>query len=389
MNAFRWLSLLGLCATLGCASTGINAGRARFYEGRFEEAGRTLDATQAPKRDQVLLLMERGMAHQAAGDYAGSSAAFNEASATIEELDYISISRKASSMVINDRVLAFRGAPYEQALMHAYCALNYFALALWDDAAVEARILVDRLADLNGYPDDPFSRYVAALAFELVRNHDSAALEYAKVDDLAHRLAVDPATGALRPTEPDEATNATPRAAVSAQQPPHVPGEAELVCFVGFGRIPPEDIYTAARGARGRAAYAEIVVDGRVLGRSYLLSHTARLLAATQSRLAAVKAAKTVGRIVVKESIAHSVSENNSVLGGLLRLALYAAEMPDTRRWETLPLTLHVARVPCPAALTSYTIVFRDGAGGAVGERTVTTPLARRDNTFVSFVREL
>jgi hypothetical protein len=105
--------------------------------------------------------------------------------------------------------------------------------------------------------------------------------------------------------------------------------------------------------------------------------------------MAALKTAKTVGRIVVKEVIAGSVAKQDSLLGQLLRLALYAAEVPDTRRWETLPLSLQVGRVPCPPDLTHYTLVFRDGAGRTIHARTVAAPLARRDRTFVSFAREL
>jgi hypothetical protein len=375
VRGLRWLPLLGLGTCLGCMSAGLNAGRERFYEGRPADAAAVLAETRVGDRDRVLLLMERGMVRQVGGDYGGSSADFNAASETIERLDYYSISRGAASMAINDRTLAFRGAPYEQALLHAFCALNYFALGLWDDAAVEARILVDRLSDLDGFPDEPFSRYVAGVAFEMIRVADGASIEYRNVDALVKALDIDAQSGRLWP--------------VGAAPPGSAHDPAELICFLGLGRAPSELDGTRPRRAWNRIAYADIVVDGRLLGRTYQISNTARLLVGTQARMAALKTAKTVGRIVVKEVIAGSVAKQDSLLGQLLRLALYAAEVPDTRRWETLPLSLQVGRVPCPPDLTHYTLVFRDGAGRTIHARTVAAPLARRDRTFVSFAREL
>ncbi len=382
MHGLRWLLLLGVCVALGCASARFDAGRARFYEGRPADAVSALDDTHVGDRNRVLLLMERGMARQVGGDYSGSSADFNAAAAAIEALDYISLTRGTASMVINDRTLAFRGALYEQALLHAFCAQNYFALGLWDDAAVEARVLVDRMDDLDGFPDEPYSRYVAAVAYALINNADNAAIEYAKVDELLKTLTVDARDGSLQPAAAEG--DVLPVAPQSSGR-----DSAELICFLGMGRTPSESDYPRYARAWNRAAYADILVDGRVLGRTYPFSNTARLLAATEARRAAMKAVKTVGRIVVKEVIASSVSEHDSLLGQLLRMALYASEVPDTRHWETLPLLLQVGRMPCPSTLTQYTLVFRDGAGRKVSERTVTAPITRRNNTFVSFVREL
>ena len=64
-------------------------------------------------------------------------------------------------------------------------------------------------------------------------------------------------------------------------------------------------------------------------------------------------------------------------------------EQPDLRRWETLPRWLQVARVPCPADLTSFDVVFKNHQGVTTRTVSVTEPLARRRNTFVSYCRDL
>ena len=67
----------------------------------------------------------------------------------------------------------------------------------------------------------------------------------------------------------------------------------------------------------------------------------------------------------------------------------YALEMPDTRRWETLPLWLQVARVPCPPDLSAFDVVYRGKGGNVVTRQTIERPLARKGDVFVSFCRGL
>ncbi len=95
--------------------------------------------------------------------------------------------------------------------------------------------------------------------------------------------------------------------------------------------------------------------------------------------------AKDAARIATKEAIASTLESQNDGLGDLVRFLLFAMEAPDNRRWETLPRWLAVARVPCPAGLEHYTVVFNNGAP----PKTVTQPLARRGNLLISFCRDL
>jgi len=94
-------------------------------------------------------------------------------------------------------------------------------------------------------------------------------------------------------------------------------------------------------------------------------------------------------RIATKIAIAEAVKQQNDAMGALVWLALFAMEAPDTRCWETLPLWLEVARVPCPADLKSYTVVFKSANGALLGKKVITTPLSRRGNTFISFCRHV
>jgi len=355
----------------GCTSSQLNIARNHYYGRNAPAAVKALVPLPEGETDHVLYLMERGMMRQAAGDYAGSAADWTEATEWIRKLDVYSLSKGAASFVVNDRTLAFRGAPYERALLHAFAAMSYFAMADWSGAAVEARILVDGLKDLNGFPDDPFSHYVAGLAFELFGNADSAAIEYGAASALRPDLAIDPRTGRFVQTEADSNGTTIP----------------EIVCLIGIGSA---QTMTGNRGTFyrwGEAPYAEILADEKELGRSHALSTTRDLHEATQRRMLALKTAKTAARIVIKDTIADAVAHENSFLGQALGALLFAAEMPDTRAWETLPMFLHVARLPCPQDLKEITVHIRNERGALLKTVTVNSSLTRKHGTSIAIIR--
>ncbi|MBU0679105.1 MAG: hypothetical protein KJ626_13450, partial [Verrucomicrobia bacterium] len=215
------------------------------------------------------------------------------------------------------------------------------------------------------------------------------ALQYRLADALLPNLRIDQATGWLYPdASPPEAGPAD-----TFVPPPrgHPEWDTELVVFVLLGRSP--------RGGVGRGnaplfqpSFAEIHHEGKLLGRSYTLGDTVDLAYTTEQKEAASKLAKTASRVVLKEVIAGSVQSatDNEALGDLVRMILIELmEHPDTRRWETLPRWLQVARVPCPPDLRDYEVIFRDGTGTVLGSLNVSQPLTRYRDTFVSFCRDI
>lgn len=383
-DLLRWGALLTLVGMAGgCATPSLESARQNFYTGHPPKAAQILAEARPLAKDRVLFLMERGLIRQAAADYEQSAHDFNEAAALLEELQTYSVSKGAASWVVNDGVQSFRGTPYERTLLHAFAAKNYLALGAWEDAAVEARRIIRSLEpDLRGhYPEDAYSRYMAGFCLEMIDDHDNAALEYRKSSALLRGLSVDE-TGHLQPTDP------------MAQEMPAAAEEsrpAELVVFVLIGRAPPGSAHWSESWVAGPAAYADIQVRGKRLGRSYPLTDVVELAFLTEKLEALRKTAKSVGRVALKEAIAQAVeNKNNQWMGDLVRLVLIGfLEQPDVRRWETLPRWLQVARVPCPSDLTDFDVIFKSPGGRTLRTRHVTQPLSRRRNTFVSFCRDL
>ena len=190
--------LIWLCVPVlfsGCATAPLGAARANFYRGNFEQADLALAHIPDDDNDKMLVLMERGTIRQARHLYAPSTKDWLDAVALGVRLDYYSVSQGAASLAINDRVMAYRGAPYEHTLMRAFAAKSYFAMSMWDDAAVEARNIILRLENLYGFPDDPYSRYLAGFCLEMTGDSEGASFQYRTVAKMKKELNIGESDG--------------------------------------------------------------------------------------------------------------------------------------------------------------------------------------------------
>ncbi len=375
------LVVAGLALVAACATQALNAARSDFYAGRFDAANRVLDRS-LPSTDRVLFLMERGTIRLFLGDYENSIKDLVEAADEAELLATYSVSRGGASMVVNDTVQSYRGFPYERTLLHAFAAKAHLARGDWELMAVESRRAIDTLTpEARGdYPDCAYARYLAGFGLEMIGDPSNAALQYREAGRLLNTIAIDEQTGRLAPRA---GTNDLARI-------DSTPWPSELVCFVMSGHAPRgNNVWRDDFTIQG-SGYAEIVADGRLLGRSYALSDTMDLAFTTEQKEIARRMVKTVARVAIKESIAKQLEQNDEFLGALARFVLIGLlEQPDTRRWETLPRYLQVARVPCPPDLTSFTVVYRSNNGVELRREEISQPLQRRGLTYVSFCRDL
>ena len=361
----------------GCSTPPLRSARENFYAGRFEQANTNLASIPKGDKDEILYLMERGMVRQGLGDFEASSMDWRRAAELDDMLETYSLSQGAASMVANDRTLAFRGMPFERTLMFAFLAKNYLAMSEWDYAAICARNIIKRLENLNGFPDTAYGRYMAGFCLETINDTGNAAIQYRAAGQLlTNQVSIDADSGAISP-----AGGPAPPAHPAPKQP------SELICFIAFGRLPKGENCGSSRG--GAPPFAEIFCGKKYLGRSYPFSNTLELMAASRKRLAAIQLAKDATRIAAKAAVAEAVNRQNEALGALVWLALFSMEMPDDRCWETLPMWLQIARVPCPADLEGYTVVFKNALGETLWKKDVSRPISRRGGTFISFCRDI
>jgi len=372
--------------TAGCSSVSVDKARANFYSGRYSQANENLREVSSGDKDEILYLSERGMIRQTLGLYDDSNKDWREATDINDRLAKYSVSRETASMLVNDQVLTYRGMPFERTLIFTFLAKNYLAQSNWDYAAICARNIIAHLENLNGFPDIPYSRYLAGFCLELINDQGNAAIQYraaARITNVLNNISIDPDSGKIRPAASASMAGA-PSSILSAPTLSEAP--CELVCFIGIGKMPK---WCQSEYDFDMAPFAEIYSEDQYLGKSYPLANTAELMTGSKKRLAVLEAAKTTTRVVVKEVISESVESQNQALGGLTRLILFALEQPDTRCWETLPLWLEVARVPCPPDLQDYEVVFKSSNGVALKSKTVSAPISRRGKIFISFCRDL
>ncbi len=360
----------------GCAGTTLEVARANFHSGMLTEAAQNLADFPPNDKDAVLYLMERGSIKQGLGDYDSSTRDWLAAVGKQEELETRSVTKHSASFVVNDRTIPYRGPPFERTLLRTMLAVNFLSKAMWQDAGVEARNIINHLQDLNEYPDDAFSRYVAGLCLELMDDPSNAALQYRNAAGLLKEVRIDDKTGAIITTDGQAQTR-------NRKQ------QAELVCLVMLARSPTGSQMVCGSSAFPCTTYAELFINGDYAGRSYTFTDTWQLLRATQDRTAALQITKTAVRLGVKATLAYQIKRQNETLGELAELMLLAFERPDDRRWETLPRLLQVARVPCPRDLSEYEVVFKNSSGRVLKKLRITSPIVRKDNTLFSFCRDI
>lgn len=374
LGAALLLILLG-----GCATPPLQSARDHFYAGRLLQAEQELAVIPEDDKDTILYLMERGMISQSLQDYETSSQDWRKAVDKDELLETYSVSQGAASLLANDLVLSFRGEPFERTLLFAFLAKNYLAQHNWDYAAICARNIIRHLDNNDGFPDIPYGRYMAGFCLEMINDRGNAAIQYKTAAQLRPELLLEEKSGQLSFRD----------APATLPIPARKDWPCELVCFVLIGRSP-RGLHQAGSGlAMDKAPYAEIYHAQDYLGRSYPLDNTAQLIADTAQRTALIELAKTTTRLAVKVGVAQAVKQQSDSLGFFTELLLFSMERPDTRRWETLPLWLEVARLPCPANPEELKVIFKDGAQRTLGARELGRPLARRGKIYFTFCRDL
>ncbi len=366
-------SLAVVTGLAGCATTDLGGARHAYFRGDYLSAANRLAEEKYAYKDRVLFKMERGLMRQAAGDYEGSNRDFISAYDEIEVMTAIQLGKDTGSMIINDNVQDYRGAPFERTLLHAFTAKNHLMLEHPENAAVEARRIIESLKPevRKDYPEDAYSRYMAGLCLGLMGDWSNAGLQYRLAQGLAPHLTIDERTGFISDT---------------GGQSPAAGYSHELVVFVLSGRSPSgSELYHQLKPFHA-GDYAEIIIDGVVAGRSYALADTADLAFKTKERDALAEAAKTATRIAMKEVAAYQIDQQNEALGALFRIIMIGLlEQPDVRRWETLPRSLQVARMPCPENPRDISVRFR----GGVRNIPLALPLSRAGNTYIAVVRDL
>lgn len=146
----KYFSCLGfiLLIAISCSSV---ATRNQFYEPitadiraqNYEVAHQKIESAKAQnkysKKDRLLYYLDSGFAGHYAALYDNSNEKLTLAEDAAEELFTKSVSRAATSILLNDNILEYSGEDYEILYTNLLKTINYLALGKFDDAFVEVR----------------------------------------------------------------------------------------------------------------------------------------------------------------------------------------------------------------------------------------------------------
>lgn len=383
----------------GCAGYSGTVGKVRFSTetGRADEALQTLEKSRLAKAksDRLLYLLEKGMMQHLTGDLRGSNETFESAEIHAENLFAISIANELKGLLASDTGTDYEGEDFERVLIHYFRALNYLEQDDLDAALVECRKadhLLNRLSDRyegkNRYREDPLARYISGLLYEAEGSHNDAFIAYRKAYDLY--LGNNSAVYATNPPpfllhdlirtakksglyeEMDQYRKQAGDVLVAVPK-----DSGELVVFLNNGWVPRKarkeigvpvptsplllsvklsiPVYVSVPPL---VDHARILLDGKEVGRTYLVENIGAIAAKSlEDRIARI-VAKTVARVAAKqaalEASVHQIGKKNGQAAAafarvLMQVGLNLSEQADIRSWTTLPYEVQIGKVTVPA----------------------------------------
>ncbi len=408
--------LIASLVLAGCSSTRMSDTkidsmfRAGDYEGASNRLKEGFEKETIEGKDGLLYLLDLGLALHTAGKYDESTKYFRLADQAVEIKDYTSLSAEASTLLVSDNVKQYKGEDFENVLISAYLAMDYALEGKREDAIVEAKRVNTKLYLMKtegkrNYKQNAFARYLSATLYEADKNWNDANVDYKLAAELLPTLAVigrdlwamawklknrDDMTAIAEKYSLTEAEMVAAKKRVSPDRP------AEIVVIFQNGispkKVPEPNFPSVPRfvprtnPVSGGEAIVASASNGSEVGRV----KTDRLMDIESVAMDNLKEkwggilAKKIGGVVVKHTIGNIIDQNthNSGLGGLVALALYAADQADTRSWNLLPKDLEVARIPVSAG--TYTVTLRTiGGPGALPPKTI--QIKNGEKVFVNF----
>jgi uncharacterized protein len=137
--------------------------------GDFSVAARQVERNRSlygSSKDEVLYLLDLGLLQHYGGQYEASVRTLEKAEQAIENAYTRSLSRAGLSMALNDNVLVYAGADYENVYLSLFNALNFIALEDTERAFVEIRRIDEKLKVLED------RHWKVAQRYNEAREHD-------------------------------------------------------------------------------------------------------------------------------------------------------------------------------------------------------------------------
>jgi tetratricopeptide (TPR) repeat protein len=410
------LFAFALLTVSGCASYSDHTEAARNfaqlgdYDSAVVELDRLLGVEEGhayPERfrdDSALVLLERGMLHQARGDYDGSRGDLQVADKELELLDFSnSTAANVARYFYSDSTGPYRISPVERLSLNAINILNYLAVGDLRGARVEAKrftVMRSFLEDTDpDHAHGAIGSYLAGFVHEQLGENGRAMRHYN--DALAEGRLLSLAEPLRGLAERVSVRGSHVEALLEESDQPAVRGGGEILIVAGVGRVPYKVPKRIPIGAAIGIAAADVTGDLDVLERSAFKvliypelvpalgtygtaqvrideadvamdavtnfgAELVREYEEIKPRIIAAALSRMVTRAVVAEGARLAGKEVGgqavAILAGLISEGLLvAADRPDTRSWTLLPNRMFVSRMRVTAGVHQVEVGLGSG----------------------------
>lgn len=124
-------------------------------------------------KDRVLYYLNMGMLHHYVGNYAESNAMLTRAERGIEELFTASVSKIATSFLLNDNALDYAGEDYEDIYLNVFKSLNFAHLGETDASFIELNRLHHKIQQLETKYADMSAKYQRAMLMQMEKEGEN------------------------------------------------------------------------------------------------------------------------------------------------------------------------------------------------------------------------
>mgnify|MGYP006278084937 CR=1 FL=1 len=436
-HRFIWLPVMALLLS-GCGSMATRKG---FYEpisaellsGRADSAAAMIESARQDgkygDKDRLVYFLDAGFLNHYAGRWESSNQKLELADIAAEELFTKSISRAATSMLLNDNALEYAGEDYEILYSDLISALNYLQLGDYDGAFVEirqanlklnnledkyaraarelergspddtARIQIDYDIDKVRFHNDAFARWLSMHMYAADGKWDDANIDYnlllAAFKEQPHIYGFDPPQ--VRYEADDGALLSvvalTGLAPVKEALNLRIRTDKDLdlvqVLYDGPGKEDTEyahfpidvgaDFYfkfaiPQLADRPSQVATLEVLVDGMPVGHLRLIEDVGSVARETFRAKQSMILIRTVARAVVKGLAAHKLkkeADTGGLAGWLKKAAIDVAtdltENADLRCSRFLPGRIYIGDFELPPGVHDVELRYLDRNGHQIG----------------------
>ncbi len=350
-------------------------------------------SAKSQKQDYYLTLLERGKVALANGNYDQAIKDLQIAEKKFLKIEgQFSFSEEAGALFSNERGKLYEVDPHEMVSISPYLVLAYLAKGDFAGARVERTRTIRKInfyIEKSGkrYLENPFSRYISALIYEMEGKSNDAKIEYRKMAKYSKYLRyMKKAVGEVGKKSTDLVVLVDAGVAPYKYEIKYGPTTMRIgrqIHTIAFA-------YAGMRASPSRIRRCRVFVDKKKMGKTRLLYDLETTVITRHKKTKSKRVGNMLKRVIAKIAISAAAQaagrKAKGIGGALLRGGgiIFGAvtaimEKADLRQWSTLPKNIQYIRIP---NLKPGNHLIKIRHGGGVQEKQV---VVKKDTVTIAY----